>query len=132
MADRRVKVALSGAPPAEHTRHVWGPSDEPEWDRCTVRGCTRVRHRPLRNLGPLRCPKTADGEHQWQPLSFVFETQLLDGLGRVEIRQPDIDKARVYAVCMPCRSHTYVETAWVGYYLGRPWLEEEEARDGDA
>ena len=62
-----------------------------------------------------------DGEpHRWQPLSFVFETQLLDGSGRVVIRQPDTEKARVYAVCMECRSHTYVETEWVGYYLGGP------------
>lgn len=62
-----------------------------------------------------------DGErHRWQPLSFVFETQLLDDTGRVVIRQPDIDKGRVYCVCMTCRAHTYVVTEWVGFYLGGP------------
>lgn len=58
--------------------------------------------------------------HDWQPVSFVFETQLLDGQGRVMIRQPDLRKANVYCVCMGCRTHTYVETEWAGYYLGGP------------
>jgi len=62
-----------------------------------------------------------DGEpHRWQPLSFVFETQLLDDSGRVAIRQPAIDNARVYCVCMTCRAHTYVVTEWAGFYLGGP------------
>lgn len=59
-------------------------------------------------------------DHQWQPVSFVFETQLLDGEGRVRIRQPNISEGRVYVVCMGCRSHTYVVTEWVGYFLGGP------------
>ncbi|WP_159424492.1 hypothetical protein [Streptomyces sp. 3214.6] len=50
----------------------------------------------------------------------------------MEIRQPSIDEGRVYAVCMPCRSHTYIVTAWVGYFLGYPFIEEEEARRADA
>ncbi|MEU7403825.1 hypothetical protein [Streptomyces sp. NPDC044948] len=99
--------------------------------------CRATRHRPLRDGGadggsPGDCPKAPDGKHRWQPLSFVFETQLLDQDGRVLVRQPTIDGGRVYAVCMPCRSHTYIETSWVGYYLGRPYLEEEEARSADA
>ncbi len=65
--------------------------------------------------------KCADGqEHAWQPVSFVFETQLLDSDGRVQIRQPAINDGRVYLVCLGCRSHTYVNTDWVGYYLGGP------------
>jgi hypothetical protein len=56
--------------------------------------------------------------HKWQPLSFVFETQLLDPHGRVQIRQPAIQEGRVYCVCMGCAHHTYIETDWVGYYLG--------------
>jgi hypothetical protein len=56
--------------------------------------------------------------HKWQPLSFVFESQVLDRDGRVQIRQPDIDKGRVYCVCMKCHSYTYVETKWIGFYLG--------------
>lgn len=60
------------------------------------------------------------GEHNWQPISFVFETQLLDGEGRVRIRQPSINDGRVYVVCMACRTHTYVVTEWAGYFLGGP------------
>ena len=60
------------------------------------------------------------GEHRWQPVSFRFETQLLDGDGRVRIRQPDLQEGRVYVVCMECRTHTYVVTEWAGYYLGGP------------
>jgi putative methionine-R-sulfoxide reductase with GAF domain len=26
----------------------------------------------------------------------------------------------VYCVCMACLHHTYVETDWVGFYLGGP------------
>jgi len=59
-------------------------------------------------------------KHKWQPLSFVFETQLLDNSGRVIVRQPEIDNARVYCVCMKCLSYTYVITAWSGYYIGSP------------
>ncbi|MFI6317320.1 hypothetical protein ACIBG8_07365 [Nonomuraea sp. NPDC050556] len=65
--------------------------------------------------------KCVDGEnHLWKPLSFVFETQLLDAYGRVRIRQPKTTAARVYCVCLGCRSWTYVEADWVGYYLGGP------------
>ena len=60
------------------------------------------------------------GEHRWQPVSFRFETQLLDKDGRVQIRQPDLREGRVYVVCMECFTHTYVETEWAGYYLGGP------------
>ena len=58
--------------------------------------------------------------HDWVPLSFVFETQLLDKHGRVLIRQPHLDTGRVYCVCMGCHSHTYIETKWAGYYLDAP------------
>lgn len=72
--------------------------------------------------------------HKWQPLSFIFETQLLDEHGRVVIRQPDVANGRVYCVCMECCSHTYINTGYVGYYLNSPDLleieEEEEAADG--
>ena len=51
-----------------------------------------------------------DGWHRWQPVSFRFETQLLDKDGRVQIRQPDLREGRVYVVCMECFTHTYVET----------------------
>lgn len=65
--------------------------------------------------------KCNDGrDHAWQPVSFRFETQVLDEYGRVNIRQPDLDKANVYCVCLGCNSWTYVETKWVGYYLGGP------------
>ncbi|GAA0918621.1 hypothetical protein [Nonomuraea longicatena] len=65
--------------------------------------------------------KCVDGEdHAWKPLSFVFECQLLDAHGRVQIRQPNTTAAQVYCVCLGCRSWTYVETDWVGFYLGGP------------
>lgn len=69
-----------------------------------------------------------DGEpHRWQPLSFVFETQLLDDQGRVQIRQPALHDGRVYVVCMECRCHTYVITEWAGFQLGGPpTLDEDE------
>lgn len=73
-----------------------------------------------------------DGEpHRWQPLSFVFETQLLDDEGRVRIRQPDTREGRVYVVCMECCCHTYVVTEWVGYYLGGPPSLGDEREDAD-
>lgn len=59
----------------------------------------------------------ASCEHDWKPISFVYETQLLDSQGRVLIRQPDLDEARVYLVCLECASHTYLTTSWVGFRL---------------
>lgn len=73
-----------------------------------------------------------DGEpHRWQPVSFVFEKQLLDGDGRVRIRQPDLTEGRVYCVCMECFAHTYIETEWAGFYLGGPPLREPAPEDDD-
>lgn len=70
---------------------------------------------------PHKTTACDDGaEHRWQPVSFVFETQLLDKDGRVQIRQPDLTEGRVYCVCMECFAHTYIETEWAGYYLGGP------------
>ena len=59
-----------------------------------------------------------DCEHEWQPVSMVFETQLLDPDGRVMVRQPDLDRGRLYLVCLLCAQHTYMTTNWVGYFLG--------------
>ena len=56
--------------------------------------------------------------HRWIPLSRC--ELMLDPEGRVQIRQPDIDHGRVYCVCMGCHQHTYIETKWVGFYLGAP------------
>jgi len=62
-----------------------------------------------------------DGEeHRWQPVSFRFETQVLDQDGRVQIRQPDLEAGRVYLVCMECFAHTYMETEWAGFTIGGP------------
>lgn len=78
-------------------------------------------------------------EHAWQPVSFVFETELLTisaPLGVLEARpiarQPDLVGGRVYCVCMKCASHTYIVTQWINYYLGgdrpvRPDDKKEEA-----
>lgn len=65
-------------------------------------------------------------EHDWQPVSFRFETQLLDQLGRVKIRQPDLEAGRVYVVCMTCSSHSYVETKWIGFRLSSAWESDDE------
>lgn len=70
-------------------------------------------------------PRVVNGEtvhprkcrHAWKPAGMVFETQLLDGDGRVIIRQPDLDTGRVYLVCLLCASHTYMSTSWTGYRL---------------
>ena len=77
-------------------------------------------------------PSTACEEgkdHEWQPLSFVFESQLLDREGRVLVRQPDTEEGRVYCVCMRCHSHTYIVTEWAGFYLPDPDVEREEAAE---
>lgn len=60
---------------------------------------------------PRDCP------HEWQPLSFAFETQLLDADGRVRVRQPDLNAGKVFFVCASCSSHTYMRTQWVGFQL---------------
>lgn len=70
-------------------------------------------------------------EHKWQPISFVFETQLLDNMGRVAVRQPDIAVGRVYCVCMECCAHTYIETGYIGYYLNSPDLLEDDGEEAD-
>lgn len=67
-----------------------------------------------------RCTDGDLDHHEWQPVSFRFETQLLDDEGRVQVRQPDIEKAHVYFICMKCRGWTYGVFDWVGYYLGDP------------
>lgn len=58
--------------------------------------------------------------HTWTPISFVFETQLLDDEGRVLTRQPDTKNARVYCVCMKCHKHTYIVSPWAEFYLTSP------------
>jgi len=82
------------------------------------RGMSRADRRM--NLGEPYGLCDDGGEHNWQPVSFVFETQLLDSEGRVRVRQPDLKEGRVYVVCMACRTYTYVVTEWAGYYLGGP------------
>ena len=59
-------------------------------------------------------------EHRWQPVSFVFESQLLDEHGRVLVRQPAIDDGRLYVICMTCYTHSYIVTEFAGYFLGGP------------
>ena len=59
-------------------------------------------------------------EHDWKPISIIINPRS---------GQPDITNARTYCVCMKCLSHTYVETAWAGYYIGSPDLLEEALVD---
>lgn len=78
---------------------------------------------------PKACP------HDWQPVSFVFEIQLLGHEGRVEIRQPDTEAGQVYLVCLGCAQHTYIETSWAQYRLeGSPDRKEvldKEENEGE-
>ncbi len=69
--------------------------------------------------------------HEWQPCSFRFEAQLLDDQGRVHIRQPDIEEAHVYFICMKCRGWTYGVFDWVGFYLGDPDVIRGERSEDD-
>jgi hypothetical protein len=57
--------------------------------------------------------------HAWQPVSFLFEHQAISGSGSID-RAPNVDRARVYVVCMQCHRFTYIETVWAGYCLVRP------------
>jgi len=56
------------------------------------------------------CPGSDDGEHTWTPVQMVME------FGNM----PDPDKGRLYLVCIPCSSHTYLITEWIGYVLPDP------------
>ena len=76
-----------------------------------------------------RCVDGGIDAHDWQPVSFRFETQTLGPHGEVLIRQPDIDEARVYFVCMKCRGWTYGVFDWVGYYLGHPDIVRRDVED---
>jgi len=67
-----------------------------------------------------RCVDGGTDAHEWQPLSFAFENQLLTDRGQVQVRQPDPETGRVYCVCMKCHQHSYVITRFVGFYLGDP------------
>lgn len=85
-------------------------------------------------LPPYEQGHCVDGDlygHDWRPLSFVFETQLLDNDGRVRIRQPDTEKGRVYCVCMRCHQHTYMVTRRAGFFIPDPWTLEAESDDVD-
>jgi len=57
---------------------------------------------------------------------MVFETQLLDQDGRVCIRQPDVERGRVYIVCLRCASHTYMSTK----FRYRLYGSEDQLEDG--
>ncbi|WP_068059180.1 hypothetical protein [Nocardia xishanensis] len=63
---------------------------------------------PISFAAPRTCP------HNWEVVSMVFETQMLDARGRVIVRQPDVQEARVYFICRGCASHTYMTTQWIG------------------
>lgn len=74
-----------------------------------------------------RCSDRTTCEHRWQPVSFRFETQLLDVEGRVLVRQPAMDHGRVYVACLLCASHSYMSTRWVGH---RMYGSEDESEPG--
>jgi len=49
-------------------------------------------------------------DHKWIPISMS-----LNGHGT-----PDLISARTYCICMECCSHTYIETGYVGFFIGSP------------
>lgn len=63
---------------------------------------------------PTEFAAPRDCDHTWEPVSMVFETQLLDRQGRVMVRQPDSDEGRTYFICRGCASHTYMTTQFLG------------------
>ncbi len=76
--------------------------------------------------------KRSTCKHTWQPVSFRFETERFDVEPRTlsvtpSIRQPDTARGRVYCVCMNCASHSYLETRYIGFYLGGDRPVEPEA-----
>lgn len=81
-----------------------------------------------KRVNDFRARRVESCEHEWQPVSMRFETQSLDAHGGVLIRQPDLERGRVYCVCMKCYGHTYAETRWAGYYLA---LDGDPAHGGD-
>lgn len=87
----------------------------------------------MKPLAPFRQGYCVDGsfDHPWQPISFVFESQLLDRDGRVQVRMPDVKKGRVYCVCMRCHQHTYIETGWANFYVDDPWASEAAQTDSE-
>lgn len=68
---------------------------------------------PSKFNAPAKCP------HNWEAVSFVFETESYSGdiYPRLAIRQPDLNEGRVYFICVHCASHTYMTTSWIGYRL---------------
>jgi hypothetical protein len=67
--------------------HCWlRDGDDRGWEKRGHADCIARRHRPLRNgdadtdQSAVGCPKSSGGEHEWQPVSFVVETQLPDEL----------------------------------------------------
>jgi hypothetical protein len=56
-------------------------------------------------------------DHDWQPVHMVMENSN---------KMPHMTNNRTYCVCLKCCAYTYVETAWVGYYLAGPDILEQE------
>ena len=57
--------------------------------------------------------------HDWKPISMIVG----------ENGYPNLTNARTYCICFNCHAHTYIETGYVGYFLGSPDdLEYSEAK----
>jgi hypothetical protein len=75
-------------------------------------------------------------EHEWQPVSFRFENQLLTDRGQVVVRQPDPSEGRCYIVCLLCASHTYMSTKMIYRLYGSEdqnedgtWINEDDGNE---
>lgn len=66
---------------------------------------------------PEKFAAPRDCGHRWESVSMVMETQFLDPHGRVNVRQPDTQRGRVYFICRRCASHTYMTTQWIGFRM---------------
>ncbi|KKU53528.1 MAG: hypothetical protein UX75_C0036G0003 [Candidatus Moranbacteria bacterium GW2011_GWE2_47_10] len=49
-------------------------------------------------------------KHKWQPLQMQIN----------EHGTPDLNSAKIYCVCMKCCAYTYIEAAFIGYYVNSP------------
>ncbi len=71
-------------------------------------------------------------DHEWQPVTFVCENQLLTDRGQVIVRQPDPTQAKCCVVCLKCATHSYMTTRFVYRLYGIEdmndkgvWLDDE-------
>ena len=56
-------------------------------------------------------------KHKWQPVMMHVDRAICP------------TNQRTYVICMECYSHSYIETGYIGFFLGSPCDLEEENKD---